>query len=278
MSTDSLRPANQQNDNNQSEQQHRRRRVRRQSSILTFMNRMPATVPVHTQPSSSWWVLWLLAVSGGYLNELRRQKKLTTKPIIYQQDTTLSQELVRRMPSLEREMRPSLFFGTRSVLNSVIAYLKIGPRRDSRHQFREIMTMPQDGAQIAIDWELPQRSLDGTMDMEQRKEQILKGPIQATVVIILHGINNDASFGYIRSAMRACTDRGWAAAGMNMRGCGGEISFAPFRNTSARCTVLKVSWSTADTDKLFFRAFSLITGMELTTPRGYNGAYTGDIR
>ena len=79
------------------------------------------------------------------------------------------------------------------------------------------MIMPQDGERIAIDWELPQNSSLLTMD------NILSGPIQTTVVIILHGINNDASFGYIRSAMRSCTDRGWAAAGVNMRGCGGEI-------------------------------------------------------
>jgi predicted alpha/beta-fold hydrolase len=52
-------------------------------------------------------------------------------------------------------------------------------------------------------------------------------------------MNNDAKFGYIRSMMRACSDRGWIAAGMNLRGCG---------------------------------------GVPLSTPRGYNAAYTGDIR
>ncbi|KAI2498032.1 alpha/beta hydrolase [Fragilaria crotonensis] len=39
--------------------------------------------------------------------------------------------------------------------------------------------------------------------------------------------------------MRACTDRGWAAVGVNFRGCG---------------------------------------GVPLATPRGYTGAYTGDMR
>jgi predicted alpha/beta-fold hydrolase len=59
------------------------------------------------------------------------------------------------------------------------------------------------------------------------------------VVIVIHGINNDASFGYMQSLARSFTDRGWNAASMNMRGCG---------------------------------------GIEMATPRAYNAAYTGDLR
>jgi predicted alpha/beta-fold hydrolase len=49
----------------------------------------------------------------------------------------------------------------------------------------------------------------------------MKGPIDLPVVLILHGINNNASFGYVKSLMRTCTNRGWLAVGMNFRGCGG---------------------------------------------------------
>ena len=59
------------------------------------------------------------------------------------------------------------------------------------------------------------------------------------VVVILHGINNSAAFGYMRALMRACAEKGWIGVGMNFRGC---------------CDV------------------------PLATPRGYTGAYTGDLR
>jgi predicted alpha/beta-fold hydrolase len=98
--------------------------------------------------------------------------------------------------------------------------------------------MRQDGATIALDWELPPPDIY-SKSAKERKERVLNGPIQQPVVLILHGINNDSSFGYVRSLMRECSNRGWIAVGMNFRGCGG----AP-----------------------------------VTTPRGYTGAYTGDIR
>ena len=108
------------------------------------------------------------------------------------------------------------------------------------------MTMAQDGAQLALDWEVPSDIIqpDSPNDDEATAKQniqhlILNGPIPRPVVIILHGINNDASFGYMKSLQRTYVKRGWVAACMNFRGCG---------------------------------------GVEMTTPRGYNGAYTGDLR
>ena len=59
------------------------------------------------------------------------------------------------------------------------------------------------------------------------------------MILILHGINNDSSFGYMRSLQRTFANRGWNAAAMNFRGCG---------------------------------------GVPMTTPRGYNAAFTGDLR
>eukprot|EP00814_Leptocylindrus_danicus_P016814 CAMPEP_0116047948 /NCGR_PEP_ID=MMETSP0321-20121206/29253_1 /TAXON_ID=163516 /ORGANISM="Leptocylindrus danicus var. danicus, Strain B650" /LENGTH=367 /DNA_ID=CAMNT_0003530041 /DNA_START=104 /DNA_END=1205 /DNA_ORIENTATION=- len=96
--------------------------------------------------------------------------------------------------------------------------------------------MTSDGARIALDWDADGSS-NNNFNEEQR--QAVKGPHGVPVIILLHGINNSAEFGYIRSMMNSCTKRGWIAVGMNMRGCG---------------------------------------GVHLATPRGYNGAYTGDLR
>jgi predicted alpha/beta-fold hydrolase len=78
-----------------------------------------------------------------------------------------------------------------------------------------------------------------SQDEDECKRNILKGPICRPVVVILHGINNYSNFGYMRSLQSTFVSRGWAAASMNFRGCG---------------------------------------GVGLTTPRGYNGASTGDLR
>jgi hypothetical protein len=195
---------------------------------------------------------------AAYWNELRRKRKLTCKPLIYiqqQNDDNMLPSIdrknpntlviVQNMPSLHREIRPSLFFGTSSILNSFLGYIKLGPGRSKSKSsaptnFREVMTMPQDGGKIVIEWELPQPSLQNNNSIT--KGQILSGPIppNTTIVVFLHGLNNNASFGYIRSAMRSCTNRGFVAAGVHMRGAYPTLSLA--------------------------------------TPRGYNGAYTGDLR
>ncbi|KAL7545798.1 hypothetical protein ACHAWF_009141 [Thalassiosira exigua] len=66
--------------------------------------------------------------------------------------------------------------------------------------------------------------------------------IDRPVILLLHGLNNDSSFGYIRSMMRTATERGWIAAGMNFRGQDG------------------------------------LHQVKNSTPRGYNAGYTGDLR
>jgi predicted alpha/beta-fold hydrolase len=99
--------------------------------------------------------------------------------------------------------------------------------------------MTGDGATVAIDWELPVGMNLQDVVQEGRTQKPIP-IIERPVILIVHGINNHAEFGYIRSQMRACTDRGWIAAGFNMRSCGRNVP--------------------------------------VTTPRGYTGAYTGDIR
>jgi hypothetical protein len=185
------------------------------------------------------WAALLSTITAlliGY--EINLQRKLTCPPTVYGQIAAGPLKAIyERMTSdpssiLLRTIQPSLLVGTRGALSSAAAYWAGGPTRAAEHlHFREVMTMTQDGAKVAMDWELPLSAVS--------QREVLKGPIKNHVVLILHGINNHANFGYIRSLKRAVTNRGWIAAGFNFRGCGGE---------------------------------------PMTTPRGYTGAYTGDIR
>jgi predicted alpha/beta-fold hydrolase len=203
---------------------------RRRTSIIEALPDTPAG-----------WTVLVSAVSSlclGY--ELNLQKSLTMPPIVYSQLSTpqmknIYAHLTATPESiLRRVIQPSLFVGTRSVVASTAAYLLGGPRKQNYITFREVVTMPQDGAVIALDWELPPSD-----HPDQIKTLARMGPLEKHIVLILHGINNDANFGYVRSLMRACTERGWATVGFNFRGCG---------------------------------------GVPLATPRSYTGAYTGDIR
>jgi predicted alpha/beta-fold hydrolase len=206
---------------------HPKHFIRQSSSIIS--EQLPAT-------PSGWMTLLSLVTSCGLGYELQLQKRLTCPPLVYAQLSSPSmKDVYLKMTAtpeslLRRPIQPSLFVGTRANAASTAAYLCGGPaHHDSYVRFREILTLPMDGATVALDWELP----PGVTE-EQVRHQITQ-----PVVLVIHGINNHANFGYVRSMVRACTMRGWIAAGFNMRGCG---------------------------------------GMALTTPRGYNAAYTGDIR
>lgn len=227
--------------------------------ILRRQSDLRDTIP---ETPKGWAVLFSITCSILLGYEIQLQKQLTQSPTIYGQiDNPKSPiySIYHRMimnnhdntSVLTRPIKPSLFVGTRSAISSIAAYLFGGPKKsDAYIQLREVITIPQDGAKIALDWELPTIGFfkqnndnlynyyNNMSDME-RTNEILYGPITLPIVIILHGINNDASFGYMRSLMRTCTNHGWIACGFNFRGCG---------------------------------------GIPLATPRGYNGAYTGDIR
>jgi predicted alpha/beta-fold hydrolase len=215
------------------------RQVSRQSSVI--VESLPET-------PAGWTVLVSSVLSAVLGYEMKLQKSLTTPPItfgqlhsggtmgsVYQKMTATADSI------LSRSIQPSLFVGTRGIVASTAAYLLGGPSKTEEHlRFREILTMTQDGAKIGVDWEVPCQTKGGPeLSVEERKAQILKGPIREPVIIVFHGINNDASFGYVKSLQRTFADRGWNAAAMNFRGVG---------------------------------------GVPLTTPRGYNAAYTGDIR
>lgn len=214
--------------------------------------------PLKPETPIGWTAFMTSLASLLVLHEMRLQKKLTCPPKVYTQDTpfmntlreTLTQNSKDGLSILNRNIQPSLFVGTRSVLASTAAYVLYPKHTSKKRQlvdhvtrFREVIKMESDGATIALDWELPielhPSSVNRRTSKSDRIANVKYGPICQPVVIILHGINNDATFGYIRSLMRSCTDRGWIACGVNFRGTG---------------------------------------NVQLTTPRGYNAGYTGDLR
>lgn len=191
---------------------------------------MTCNIDISTRLRKLKLILAIL-VSTSLAIEKRLQKKLTQFPNVVHQETQQNHELVSLLSAiLLRRLRPSLFIGTRPMLNTLSALI---PRPSSRRRFREIMTMSCDGAKIALDWEIPDD------DSIHNKDSIFNGPIQSPVVLILHGVNNDTSYGYMRRMMHSCTEQGYITVGMNSRGCG---------------------------------------GIDLATPRLHNAAYTNDLR
>lgn len=197
-----------------------------------------------TLPNSpgGWSVLIMASLAAGLAYELRLQKRLTDPPVVLGQlpPNTSIRAVYDKLTAtpdsiLSRPIRPSLVVGTRAHLSSAMAYVDSGPPSNEGEyiRFREVFTMSADGAQIGVDWEVPRTA------QANREVEVLHGPIQDPVVIILHGINNHSQFGYMKSLQRIFSQRGWNAMAVNFRGCG---------------------------------------GVKMTTPRGYNAAYTGDLR
>ena len=249
----------------------------RQSSrrLYAKISRHRSSVAVSLPGTHQVWVALVTCAASALLaHEIRLQRSLTAPPAVFYQATPFNHKL-RAMLSdppekgvFSRNIIPSLFVGTRARLASAAAYaapyfesvddvvitldgdgnLHSSVGSSATHpnpllRFREKFRMGSDGTDIGVDWEVPPERYDSTLDPQKspakRRREVLSGPINRPVVLILHGINNDASFGYIRSLMRSCTERGWIAAGYNFRGCG---------------------------------------GVPLRTPRGYTGGFTGDLR
>lgn len=178
------------------------------------------------------------------VNELFLQKSLTSMPLVYHQNTKQNDILQSFMsPVLMRRYQPRLFIGTRSVLNSTYGYMKPGQSRlrsGPSNGFRERIKCSRDGAILALDWKVPGKVMGKfDDDIEKCSNYVKHGTIQETVVLILHGVNTDTSFGYMQSIMNSCVDMGWVAVGMNSRGVG---------------------------------------KVDLNTPRFGNAAYTNDLR
>lgn len=214
----------------------------------------------------------------GLQYELRLQKELTAPPIVFCQaphgkngvlndrmnriynklsstneQSTASSNRSKKEGIFSRTVTPSLFIGTRGIVASTAAYALGSKQNDSDvkkvKRVREVMKMGADGALIVLDWEIP---LDATINIDNNTSKnnssdnnidITKpNSITKPIILLLHGMNNDSTFGYIRSMMRTATRRGWIAVCMNLRGQDG------------------------------------LHQVKNTTPRGYNAGYTGDLR
>ncbi|CAB9502392.1 Medium-chain fatty acid ethyl ester synthase/esterase [Seminavis robusta] len=228
--------------------------VRQQSSIVEALPETPA----------GWTVLVSALASAVLGYELHLQQSLSCPPWVFGQCTatdktntdhnsnqqTPLQPIFDRLTAtpnaiLSRPIKPSLFVGTRGTMASAAGYALWGPPSTDRHlAFKQVLTMSADGANILLDWELPpliptDKQNNHITDQERIEHVKTKGAIQQPVILILTGMNNDTSFGYVKSLQRTFTDRGWIAVAMNFRGVG---------------------------------------GIKLATPRCYNGGYTGDLR
>ena len=248
------------------------RALKRQSS--SFIDNINTNLP--TTPSG-WALAALGAASVGLQYELHVQKELTSPPLVFCQTSSqngsgsisggvLNDKMDRIYAKLSgkkhkqthqsnngnanndlpeeeeegiftRKVTPSLFIGTRGLMSSTAAYA-LGSNDGNENKVkrvREIMTMGSDGALIVLDWEVPISSIS---DIDIKQPNSITKPI----ILLLHGMNNDSTFGYIRSMMKTATDRGWIAVCMNFRGQDGKHQ------------------------------------VKNNTPRGYNAGYTGDLR
>lgn len=229
--------------------------LRRRSSITEALPETPAG-----------WTILLSGLASACLGyELHLQESLSCPPLVFGQcgdsksaasaAQSVATQMQQHLPLqaiyerlsatptsiLSQSIKPSLFVGTRGSISSTVAYAMHGPpKTDANLTFRQVLTMSADGAEIGLDYELPAPSSTDKTGAKERKQKVLSiGGIHQPLVLVLTGMNNDTSFGYVRALMRTFTDRGWMAVSMNFRGCG---------------------------------------KVPLTTPRCYNGGYTGDLR
>lgn len=222
---------------------------RRSDAMIEGINNTLPTSP------SGWALLACSVASLGLQYELKVQKELTMPPIVFCQESSVLNERMDRIYRklcrstnntdagiFTRNITPSLGIGTRGVISSTAAYLFPDINATSNattRREREVVKMGADGALLVLDWEIPLSPIDGNnAPLDITKSNSIDKP----VVLILHGMNNDSTFGYVRSMMRTATERGWIAVCMNLRGQDG------------------------------------LHQVKSNSPRGYNAGYTGDLR
>ncbi|GAX20771.1 abhydrolase domain-containing protein 1/3 [Fistulifera solaris] len=217
----------------------------RSQKLETIVHRTSSLLQENLPQTKNGWTALLSSLGAILLGyEVHLQTQLSRAPRVYGQiaDGPMN-DIYHQMASshdslLHKPFRPKLFIGTRAAVASTASYLFPGPTTEYV-EFREIVQMTMDGATVAIDWELPVKETVDRGDTEYWINTIRHGPISQPIVLVMHGMNNHSNYGYVRSMKRACCKRGWIAAGVNMRGCG---------------------------------------GVALTTPRTYSGAFTADLR
>ena len=96
-------------------------------------------IQTQTKPKKNRRLKYLSAAAASLtLIEWKRQRRLTMTPHVYYQSTPQNQRLSSLVSGLlHRKLKPLLLVGTRSILNSGLAYLKIKPY--NHKQFYKIM-------------------------------------------------------------------------------------------------------------------------------------------
>ena len=186
----------------------------------------------------SWNAILISFVASlGLARELSLQKHLTSPPQIFSQDGN------KQLPEyFDRNICPSLFIGTRSKLASTAAYIMPHHHEHTKIIYETINNLSWGGSCV-LEWHLPQfyHRIYNSSTEEKSIQRVIEGNISTPIVLLLHGINNSASFGYMKRLAENITDKlQWIAIAMNFRGSSSKN--------------------------------------KLTTPRGYNAAYTGDLR
>lgn len=213
-------------------------------SASAILRRTTSILWQETRPDTpaGWTVLIATLLSAILRYETQLQQTLTCPPLVFFQNDQDSSEVMRKI------------YEILSTKNGILARpvrpsLWVGTRGSIASTMALFAGKPHLTKEHCRFREILTMALDGaqlaldwetTTDIHENPEKyVLEGPITRPVILILHGINNDSNAGYIRALQRTMTDRGHVAVGMNFRGCG---------------------------------------GVPLATPRGYNGAYTGDLR
>uniref|UniRef100_A0A7S1FL56 Serine aminopeptidase S33 domain-containing protein n=1 Tax=Corethron hystrix TaxID=216773 RepID=A0A7S1FL56_9STRA len=176
-------------------------------------------------------------IFASYSTLRRRQDHMTSLPSVLAAPTLRNRSILSLLSNItSKALRPSIPVGTFASLNSAHGYFRAGPLppENNTHSWREIVVNPHDREVLAVDWEMPHFS-----SASETESVHSGGIIRRSVVLLLHGLNNDSSFGYVRACSRAAADAGFVVASLNYRGCGGT---------------------------------------KLQTVRGFNAGFTGDLR
>jgi predicted alpha/beta-fold hydrolase len=181
------------------------------------------------------------------MSELSLQKKLTCHPHVYSQFYDPNDKNCNIPSMMNRKICPSLWIGTRPSLASTAAYALPHLHHEQPHHIaikERINSLPM-GGNCVLDWYLPSfyyrlsRSTTSASGCNDNVRNYIKSNITTPVVLILHGINNDGSFTYMKRLAYIITDQlQWIAVCMNFRGCDESL---------------------------------------MNSPRGYNASYTGDL-
>jgi len=211
----------------QHDETHKSQYTKRRRKRPSLLRRQSSLILTHIQSSlpatpTTWALLCLSASSAVLQRELWLQKALSSAPDVF--CNLYSNEKMQRIYDklstnggvFARRVVPTLFLGTRGVISSMAAYAlpAVKGHTIQTRRVREVMTMGADGAKIVLDWEVPLHNDGDTINCKANRVANIDLP----VVLLVHGMNNDSSFGYIRSMMKTATSRDWIAVCMNLRG------------------------------------------------------------